>query len=559
MYCRRILLSIIFILFASTAVANTADKMILVCHVGSELGPEGQPYDPYCDPGYSDCSADAGKVDLIEAPRNAKHIRNDEHAYLDAENFLWKDYSPGAGVGDDPADFEDLNLDGIDDGCELESLPSVNHTFFSNDADYQAADAPGLNPDLEGEVPVIDDELPGIVIAQIDTVFGEPTDTQTIILEGISGLSDDYELSLTRLPTGTVTIKLNLDDRLAITSSDLRFDAFDDAITFTAADWNNAVRLTVAAVDDAIPQGPTVLIISHTVEATVAGRDTSFDAVTGALDVEVYDDETAGAFVIESGGSTVVTRDGTVTDDYAIGLTRAPTANVRVSVETDGRFDVDTINGSPEFYTAIGSVRLVELFCGGIDFANNELGQATLTRGLDGDRGSFIKDGFFKGMLLQVDGAGPGYDNDYIVTDVSRKVLTMSFGIGNPAKIQESGVVLSQQVYQGFESSEVNADPVNRRLDLIQGFRSTNSWSVDGFLAGQRVRVTNLNNPAQFADFKIAYIAAETLEFTIEGTWPAWLSGTPIVRVQQIAKSATFTPANWDQLQTIVLKGDPNF
>ncbi len=109
----RIILSIVFVLFASSAFAEKSEKIkkekpgkILVCHVGSEEGPDG----------------DALKVDLISVSPKSKHIGNAEHSFLDAEGFLWEDYSPEDGIGDDPLDFEEGDVPGIDRGCELDTV-----------------------------------------------------------------------------------------------------------------------------------------------------------------------------------------------------------------------------------------------------------------------------------------------------------------------------------------------------------------------------------------------------------------------------------------------------
>ena len=115
-------------LFVSTGFAAKKEKT-LICHVGSELGSNDESYqdNPNCDvlPPYDGDPADyicpdAGKVDLIAVSKNAKHIGNPAHYFMDSGGFEWEDYLPEEDVGDEAADFEDANFDGIDDGCELE-------------------------------------------------------------------------------------------------------------------------------------------------------------------------------------------------------------------------------------------------------------------------------------------------------------------------------------------------------------------------------------------------------------------------------------------------------
>jgi hypothetical protein len=120
MYFTKILLSIVFVLFASTALAAKPDKT-LICHVDS----------------------DAGRIDLILVSRKSKH--GDSHTFDGIS-----DYAPLlADVGDDPADFEDNSSppDGIDDGCETEELLTCpcwdTHTLSSLVAIFDDAELNG--------------------------------------------------------------------------------------------------------------------------------------------------------------------------------------------------------------------------------------------------------------------------------------------------------------------------------------------------------------------------------------------------------------------------------
>lgn len=125
MYFSKIILSIVFVLFASTALAAKPVKE-LVCHVGNDKGSNDETYmeNPDCTPseGWDEIEdgafkcPDAGKIDLILVSKKAKHIGNAAHTF-----GVFSDYAPVIeGVGNDPFDFEDFTSppDGIDDGCE---------------------------------------------------------------------------------------------------------------------------------------------------------------------------------------------------------------------------------------------------------------------------------------------------------------------------------------------------------------------------------------------------------------------------------------------------------
>ena len=116
----RIFLSLVLIVFVSTALAAKPDKE-LVCHVGNDMGSANQTYmeNPDCIlpqdwdesvEGEFRCP-DAGKIDLILVSKKSKH--GETHFFAGTS-----DYAPVLeGAGDDPADFEDSFGDGIDDGC----------------------------------------------------------------------------------------------------------------------------------------------------------------------------------------------------------------------------------------------------------------------------------------------------------------------------------------------------------------------------------------------------------------------------------------------------------
>lgn len=119
---KRIMIAMSLLVASATALADNPNAKILVCHVGSTLSSADETYmeNQDCTPpegweGEFTCP-DAGKIDLILVPPNAKHIGNATHAYDGIE-----DYAPLiADAGSNPADFEDNTqpADGIDDGCE---------------------------------------------------------------------------------------------------------------------------------------------------------------------------------------------------------------------------------------------------------------------------------------------------------------------------------------------------------------------------------------------------------------------------------------------------------
>ena len=94
----RILLSIVFFLFASTALATKHEKKqkhekTLVCHVTG-----------------------SGKINLLSVSKAAKHVGNPSHSYGDVADYFPETIG-ATGVGKDDSDG-----DGVDDGCAAESV-----------------------------------------------------------------------------------------------------------------------------------------------------------------------------------------------------------------------------------------------------------------------------------------------------------------------------------------------------------------------------------------------------------------------------------------------------
>ena len=93
----------------------------------------------------------------------------------------------------------------------------------------------------------------------------------------------------------------------------------DPDAQFTTADWDNPVRLVITPRDNALREDPRTAVIEFALLERRPTRPTSFPspyAPPARVAVEVLDDETAGAVVLESGGSTLVVRGG-ATDDYS--------------------------------------------------------------------------------------------------------------------------------------------------------------------------------------------------------------------------------------------------
>ena len=103
------------------------------------------------------------------------------------------------------------------------------------------------------------------------------TDGGTIVTE--DGLTDTYSIALNTQPTADVTITLTTDGQTTIT--------LKETIVFTINNWNTAQTITVAAVDDVVPEGDHISIITH----ELASTDADYNAETIELEVTILDNE----------------------------------------------------------------------------------------------------------------------------------------------------------------------------------------------------------------------------------------------------------------------------
>ncbi|MEQ1827017.1 MAG: hypothetical protein ABL921_13765 [Pirellula sp.] len=444
------------------------------------------------------------------------------------------------------------------------------------------------------EVAVRDNDTPGVYVTEVEpgtTV----EDRRTLVIEGtaITELRDEFLVELAREPQGvdTITLRLVLDadsqQAMDLSSLDGRFSTIPDGlggtaylVTFDSTNWDEPIRVVVVADDDYQREDPERAVIGFSLDTSTIDADGDYvfpnlRSGTGLLDVEVIDNETAGVVALESGGVTQLVRDDlttllddeTVNDNYTMRLTLRPTQNVEVAVLTDGLADVLSIGGAPVVLSTIGGYQAAQKFVGSIEFLN-VAGKATLTRTTGADLGSFIDEGFAIGKFIRIAGAGPGLNGDFYVHAVSDDVLTLTVSLPGAAVAVEieDTVVISTLARQGLWEGTVNLDAGLRQI-IRPGLAGTKlpGFLSDGFLEGQRVRVTNAANLAQSIDLKIALIRGDNkakdskLEFTAEGVLPAWWTGSLNVIVNRLAAVATFTNANWYVQQNIVLTPDSNY
>ena len=170
-----------------------------------------------------------------------------------------------------------------------------------------------------------------ITIRDDDTAGVTVTPTELSVVEG---QDNSYRVVLDSQPTGDVTVAIagHADTDITLSGATLS----NDALTFTAGNWNIAQEVTVTAVQDDDATASPDVTLTHTVSGGDYGDVTAADVV-----VSITEDDVPGVTLtpdtvdIDEGGS------GT----YTVVLDSQPTASVTVAIT--GHADTDiTLSGA---------------------------------------------------------------------------------------------------------------------------------------------------------------------------------------------------------------------
>ncbi len=222
-----------------------------------------------------------------------------------------------------------LNSAGIAQLQQWVTSPSTNYGFVIQDYDNSASDnvtfsssevaTKSLRPKLELTYSSV--APAGVTVT--------PSGGSTNVTEG--GASDTYSVVLNRAPSADVTIQVN---------SGSQTNASPTTLVFTPATWNVPQTVTVSAVDDAVIEGTHSATVSH----TISSLDASYASVSvPSVSVTITDNDLppAGVTLVESGGTTTVTEGG-ANDTYTLVLTRAPSSDVTISVNSGSQTSVSS-------------------------------------------------------------------------------------------------------------------------------------------------------------------------------------------------------------------------
>lgn len=160
------------------------------------------------------------------------------------------------------------------------------------------------------------------------------SDSNTTVSE--AGVTDSYDIVLTKAPKTGVTISLTNDMQIEIFSSD-QFSEQLENIVFDEINWNIPQSVYIMAVDDLVAEGNHTGIIEHS--ATSADED--YNGELDAISVEITDNDTAAVIITESDSSTALDETGPTNDTYDIVLSTEPITDVTITINTPDDLEVD--------------------------------------------------------------------------------------------------------------------------------------------------------------------------------------------------------------------------
>ncbi len=125
--------------------------------------------------------------------------------------------------------------------------------------------------------------------------------------------------------------------------NDLYLNGAESPLTLTFPVGTTQKTFTIQAIDDDLQEGPELIFVT----VDVSSADVNYNGNYGnTLKINVVDNE--AGLLIDEGDGLNVDENGTISDSLSIRLTRQPTADVIVTISTDGQVNVT----SPLIFTS---------------------------------------------------------------------------------------------------------------------------------------------------------------------------------------------------------------
>ncbi len=473
-----------------------------------------------------------------------------------------------------------VTVTGVDDRVDQTGSRSatITHSTLSTDPKYNGLIIPSLTVTVE------DNDTSELVV----TEFGTPPDT-SVTEESGAGNTDTYTVKLASQPSASVSI--------AITSSRTTVATVSpSSLTFSTSNWNTAQTVAVTGVDDRVDQtGNRNATITHTATST----DSKYNSLSTNVIVTLVDNDTAGATIIQSSGSTSVNEASgpNRTDTYMAVLDTLPSASVEITVASDAT-GIATVNPATLTFTTSDWNTGQTVTVTGVDDHVDQSGNrnATITHTatsgdpkyngvniddvtvtlLDDDTAAItIND---SGGVSVNEAAGAGRTDPYTVKlatlPSSTVVVTVASGDTGAATVSPATLTFTTTNWNTAQTVTVTGvdDRVdqdgNRRATITHTATSSdpnyNTIDIDDVIAmvvdndtaavnvsqsGGSTSVNEASGAGRTDTYTVVLASQPTADVSI-----AVASGTTAVATVSPA-TLTFTTTNWNTMQTVTVTG----
>ncbi len=418
-----------------------------------------------------------------------------------------------------------------------------------------------------------------------DTAGFSVTETSGSTSVSESGSIDTFEVVLTAAPLTSVVI--------TVASGDMGEAAAAPAtLTFTPANWSTPQLVTVTGVDDVIVDGNQLTTITLAIDD--ANSDNAFDSLADkTVLVTTVDDDTAGFSVTEKSGSTSVSESGT-TDTFEVVLNAAPLTNVVIAVSSGDTGEATvapatltftpanwnqaqtvTVTGVDDVIVDGSQVTTITL---SIDDANSDnafdslADKTVLVTTTDNDTAGFTVTESSGSTSISESGTTDTFSVVLNAAPLADVVITVTNGDAGEATVAPAALTFTPANWNQAQTVTVTGinDTLvdgNQTTTITLSIDDANSDNAFDALADQTVLVTTTDNDT--AGFTVTESSGSTSvsESGTTDTFSVVLNAAPLTSVMITVTGSdtgeatvapatlTFTPANWNQAQTVTATG----
>lgn len=243
-----------------------------------------------------------------------------------------------------------------DGTAETTAVTNITHTVSSTDPAYNRTSTPVVT------VTVLDND-PALTIAQTG-IFTTVREGGTAGAGGTPNAQDTFTVVLPRAPASGTSVSVALSSsQVSVSPSVLNFTSATSGV----GAYNIAQTVTVTANDDldleaAVHEG----LINFSITSTDSYYNGAFAPPVVAY---VTDNDSPGVSIVEGGGTTSVTEGSATADSYTVTLTKQPTSNVDIVVSggtqnvvsktTSGHAASVTLNFTPSNWAVAQTVSVL--------------------------------------------------------------------------------------------------------------------------------------------------------------------------------------------------------